>query len=124
LALAASAQLPQGVLAKFRVIIDNGYCRVTDASDGEYKGGIAIEKWKSMGASTDERHMASDVTAGVIAGGGAREHTTDPSRAVVTLAEVNNGKAVMSTGTQEHGHLFIIASDKKSKGRYEAMSEI
>jgi hypothetical protein len=120
LILVASAQTPQGVLARFRVIIDNGYCRVTDARDGQYQGGISIEKRKSMGASTNNRHMALDVTAGVIAGGGSRAHTTDPNSPVVTLAESKDkNKAV--TATEERGHLFVMASDTKAKGHYEAI---
>jgi hypothetical protein len=120
LTLVVSAQTPQGVLARFRVIIDNGYCRATDARDGQYQGGISIEKWKSLGASTDNRHMALDVTAGVVAGGGSRAHTIDQNSPVVTLAE-SKGKNKPVTGTEERGHVFVMASDTKAKGHYEAI---
>jgi hypothetical protein len=102
-------------VAQFRVTIDNGRVRITDASTGEYVGGISVEKWKNLGLSTDKRHMALDITAAAVAGNGSRKHTVDPSSPVVTFAEYK-AKTRPITLTEERGHVFLIARDTKAKG--------
>jgi hypothetical protein len=118
LALMASAQSQP---SEFRVILDNGYFSVTDAKTGQRLGGVSLEKWKRIATYTDNRHAALDVTAGVVAGRGSREHTLNPSSPVYTMADYKSGKALVPTGTEERGRYFVIMSDAKVHGRYEAI---
>ena len=118
LALTVSAQ---SQLSQFRVTLDNGYFSVTNAKTGQWLGGVSLEKWKRIATYTDNRHAALDVTAGVVAGGGSREHTVDPNSPVYTMADYKSGKALLPTGTEERGRYSVIMSDAKVHGRYEAI---
>jgi hypothetical protein len=118
LALTANAQTEP---LQFRLILDNGYFSVTNAKTGQRLGGVSLEKWKRIATYTDNRHAALDVTAGVVAGRGSREHTVNPNSPVYTVADYKSGKALAPTGTEERGRYFVIMSDTKVHGRYEAI---
>jgi hypothetical protein len=92
---------------------------LTDARSSQLLGKTTFERWGVVSPTRDElRHVALDVTAAVVAGNGAREHTVDPNSPVYTAAEKD--KAPHVTATVEHGIAFIMVSDNDSIGHYEA----
>ena len=58
--------------------------------------------------------------AAVVVGNGSREHSVDPNSPVYTLADREAKKATEATGTFENGLVFVILSDLRTGGRYEA----
>jgi len=116
----AQSLTSQSPKEQFRVTIENGYVTVSRAKSGEFMGGISVNKWKLQGGCTENRHMALDIAAAAVEGGGGREHTVGPDLAVYTLADAKL-KNVLPTATEEHGHLFVIAEDNTGKGRYTAL---
>jgi hypothetical protein len=106
----------------YRVTVESGHIVVTDAKNGAYMGGTTFEKFGVTTASTQDklRHVALDTVAAVVAGNGGREHTVDPNSPVYTLADREAKKATYITATFEHGLVFVILSDIRAGGRYEA----
>ena len=79
-----------------------------------------FERLGVVAPTQDElRHVALDVTAAVVAGNGSTKRTVGPSARVYTLAEKDTAPHV--TGTFEHGAVFVILSDTRMNGRYEAL---
>ena len=122
LALSAGLLNAEQPSPSYRVIVESGHIVVKDAKNGAYMGGTTFEKFGVTATSTQDklRHVALDIVAAVVAGNGEREHSVDPNSPVYTLADREAKKATEVTGTFENGLVFVILSDVRTGGRYEA----
>ena len=122
LALSAGLLNAEQPSPSYRVIVASGHIVVKDAKNGAYMGGTTFEKFGVTATSTQDklRHVALDIVAAVVAGNGGREHSVDPNSPVYTLADREAKKATYTTGTCENGLVFVILSDIRADGRYEA----
>src|ERR1700686_1874448 len=122
LALVATlSAAPTDTQPSYRFTVEKGAITVTDVKTGAVLGTTTIERLGRPAATQDQlRHVALDVTAAVVAGAGHRENTMDPSLPVYTAEEQKVGKAPHISLAHEGAFLFLINSDSKRSGRYEA----
>jgi hypothetical protein len=106
--------------AQFIFAIDGEVVTLRDASTGELLAQGTLARLAQPGYSSDPRHIALDLTAALIAGGGEREATVSRDVKVVTVQEHDQG-GDYPTVTIEHSRVFVIQSDKLPGGRYEAL---
>jgi len=111
--------------AQFRVSVEKGIITLTAVNSGKVMGRTTFERWGVVAAPTQDklRHVALDVTAAVVAGNGSRKRIVNPFHKVYTVADQKEGKVAYATLTLEHNLAFVVTSDTKTNGRYEALIE-
>jgi len=108
--------------ASYRVAIRDGLVTVVELTSNRIVGSTTLERWGVTALTDDKlRHVALDLTAALVAGGGGREHTVAPELPVYTLEDVNKGKSPTVTATAEHGSAFYLLSDTKTNDGYDAL---
>ena len=130
-ALAPLAQGGQKEKTKpsFIVLIEDGMIKVCDEKQ-KVLGAVEFGKWvqlyddMTMWSDTldNQRHIALDAVAAVVAGDGGREHTVDPFSEVITVEESRSkgNERYPITLTMEGGMAFAILRDSKQTNPYRA----
>ena len=109
---------------QYRFQVENGIVTLFHLKSGEVLQRTSLAEFNVAPTRDKLRHLALNLTAAVVAGNGAREHSVDPSTPVCTSVEKEKASAgACVTATVEHGIGFFILSDKESAGRYEAIVE-
>ena len=110
--------------AQLRVSVKKGIITLTDVNSGKVLGRTTFERWGVVAPTQDKlRHVALDVAAAVVAGNGSRARIVNPFHQVYAVADHKKGKAAYVTMTLEHDVAFVLASDTRTNGRYEALIE-
>jgi hypothetical protein len=110
--------------ARLRVSVEKGIITLTDVNSGKVLGRTTFARWGVAAPTQDKlRHVALDVAAAVVAGNGSRERIVNPIHQVYTVADHEKGKAGYVTMTLVHDVAFVLSSDTKTNGRYEALIE-
>ncbi len=109
---------------QLRVSVEKGIITLTDVNSGKVLGRTTFERWGVVAPAQDKlRHVALDVAAAVVAGNGSRARVVNPFHQVYTVADHKKGKAAYVTMTLEHDVAFVLSSDTRTSGRYEALIE-
>jgi hypothetical protein len=104
--------------------VEKGIITLRDVNSGKVLGRTTFERLGVVTPTQDKlRHVALDVTAAVVAGNGSRKRIVNPFHKVYTVADHKKRNAAYATMTLEHDVAFVLSSDTKTKGRYEALIE-